>query len=140
VDEMSIFGFLGGIFTKVWEIGAILLPILDAFRKLSPDVDDMLSKVDGIIDQGGEVADDFFDRNLKTLTDMREVYQDMAAVGATGEAFINEAILVSQVQTPDDITPQEAESVGRLLLEHKDALKLMLTSNEDLATALKAMQ
>lgn len=137
---MSILGFLGGIFSKVWQIGGVLLPLLDAFRKVSPDVDKLLDKVDGIIDQGGEVADDFLDRNLRTLTDMKEFYQDMQGVGVTGEAFIDEAIGASQVETPDDITPEEAKAIGELILAHKDALRQLLSRNESLAKSIKEMQ
>jgi len=137
---MSILGFLGGIFSKVWQIGSVLLPILDAFRKVSPDVDKLLDKIDGIIDQGGEVADDFLDRNLRTLNDMKEFYHDMQEVGVTGEAFIDEAINASQVESPDDITPEEAKAIGELTLYHKDALRKMLSKNDSLAKSIKAMQ
>ncbi len=137
---MSIFGFLGGIFKKVLEIGGVLLPILEAFRKVSPDVDKVLDKIDGIIDEGGEVADDFLDRNLRTLEDMQEFYHDMQRAGSTGELFVAEAIKASQVETPDDITPDEVEAVGRLLLVHKDALRGLFSRNEELAKAIKAMK
>lgn len=137
---MSIFGFLGGIFAKILSIGQVLLPIIEAFRAASPDVDKVLDKVDHIIEEGGEAADDFFDRNLDTIYGMREFYRDMQIAGATGEAFIDSAIQASQVDTPDSITPEEAQLVGAKLLTHKDAIRGFFSNQEQLAAGLKAMK
>jgi len=137
---MSIFGFLGGIFAKILSIGQVILPIIEAFRAASPDVDRVLDKVDHIIEEGGEAADDFFDRNLDTIYGMREFYRDMQIAGATGEAFIDSAIRASQVDTPDAITPEEAQLVGAKLLTHKDAIRGFFSKQDELAAGLKAMK
>jgi len=137
---MSIFGFLGGIFAKILSIGQVILPIIEAFRAASPDVDRVLDKVDHIIEEGGEAADDFFDRNLDTIYGMREFYRDMQIAGATGEAFIDAAIRASQVDTPDAITPEEAQLVGAKLLTHKDAIRGFFSKQDELAAGLKAMK
>ena len=137
---MSIFGFLGGILKKVWDVGKILLPIVEAFRAASPEVDRVLDKIDDIIDEGGEVADDFFDRNLPTINGMLEFYRDMQVVGLSGEDFMEEVIIASQTETPDEITPEEVENLGKLLMVHKDDIRGFFSKQDELAAGLKAMK
>ena len=136
----SIFGALAGILKKVWDVGKVLLPIVEAFRAASPEVDEVLDKVDHIIDEGGEIADDFFDRNLETIEGMLEFYRDMQKAGATGEAFIAAVIHASQVETPDDITPEEVQLLSAKLWTHKDAIRGFFEKQDQLAAGLKAMK
>jgi hypothetical protein len=136
----SIFGVVAGILKKVWDVGKILLPIVEAFRAASPEVDQVLDKVDSIIDEGGEVADDFFDRNLPTFLGMQEFYRDMQVAGATGEAFIAAALQASQVDTPDEITPEEVQMLSAKLWAHKSAIEGFFSRQDELAEGLKAMK
>lgn len=135
---MSVFSVIGSIAVKVWGIGKVLLPILEAFRAASPAVDDALDKVEDILEEGGEVADDFLDRNLRTLEDMREFFQDMQAAGVAGQAFMEQAITYSQVESPDQLTPAEAQTLAVMLPHLKDTLRALVT-REDLGKALASM-
>ncbi len=116
---MSVFGIIGTILTKaagivsvVVSIGKQILPFIVAAREVVPAIDDALDKVEGVLEKGGTEADDFFDRNLPVLMDMREVFSDLQKFGAAGEEMVTEAINASQVDTPDVITPEEAKSIA----------------------------
>lgn len=135
---MSVFKFIGGLAAKVWGIGKVILPILEAFRSASPDVDQALVKLEDIIQDGGEVADDFLDRNKRTLEDLQDFFQDMQVTGALGEKFMADCLIYSQVDTPDEITPQEVADLGEQLPALKLAIARLFSRN-DLETALRDM-
>lgn len=136
---MGIFGTLGGIASTVMNVGKIVLPILNAFRAASPEVDAALDKVDDVIEQGGEIADDFFDRNLSTLEQMNEFFVDLGAVAGTGQDLTRFLIDASQNESPETITPEEAQRAGLLIIQLKQRV-VDLATTEELAEKIAMMK
>ena len=110
-----------GIVSVIVSIGKQVLPFITAAREVVPAVDGVLDRVEEVMASGGAEADDFFDRNLPVLEDLREVFQDLAEFGNAGADMMNEAIIASQQDTPDEITIEEAKRIAVKIdiLRHK---------------------
>ena len=140
---MSIFGIIGSVLTKAAGIVSVVvsvakqvLPFITAAREVVPAIDNVLDKVDEALATGGAEADDFFDRNLPVLEDLKEVYHDMGEFAASGEAMMDYAIIASQVDTPDTITVEEAKTIALLIDAHRKAAQKMATMGGDLEMKL----
>lgn len=124
---------------SIVRIGKIVLPFLRPLRDLLPEFDRVADEIDEQIDKAGEVADDFFDRNLAKLGELREFFLDLGAVSEKGVAAIDEIIVASQVETPEKITPEEAERIGRAVNELRAAIAAAATRSEGLEERIAAM-
>jgi hypothetical protein len=136
---MSIFTTIGSVAGAIFRVGKIILPILAGLRQASPDVDEWLDKVDAVIEAGGTEADDFFDRNIGTIHDMAEVFSDLEDLAVTGQELTEKIIQYSQVDVPNQITPEQAADIGQSLLEMKAHIQALVTSQE-LMEKLEKMQ
>jgi cell division septum initiation protein DivIVA len=146
---MNFLGSIGSIFAKAFGvvkvavgIGVKLLPFVKAAREMSPEVDAFLDNVEQRVQEGGEEADDFLDRNQPTLQAMQGFYAELAVVARTGEAWVAYALLVSQTETPDSVDPGEAKELALLINAHRVALQDLATKTEesDLEAKLLALK
>ncbi len=136
---MGVGSFFGSIAGTVFKIGRIVLPILNAFRAASPEVDEYLDKVDDIIESGGEAADAFLDRNLGTLEDMQTFFSELEQLGADGRVLSVYLIEASQVESPETLTPVEAHKAGILLNQVRESFAALATK-EELAEKIATMK
>jgi len=149
---MSIFGtIIGAIGTaakaisyvagKIYSVGTVLLPIISAFRQVSPDVDRIVGKLEDVLEMGEAQADDLLDRNVDLLEDMESFGVDLQAAGAALKDVAETALLFSQEETPDEITPAEAAILGQKIQELGMALRDCFEANrlEDMEKKLQAM-
>lgn len=107
------------VIKSIFRIGGFVVPVLRGLREVVPEIDEGFEAVEGAIEQGGMKADDFFDRNLGKIGDLKEFFADLAVAAAAGEDACNRIIVASQVETPDVITVDE----GREILENVDAFR-----------------
>ena len=129
---MSIIDGIQNVLGTIMRVGQVVVPMLRSLRGVSDEIDDAFTAIDGAIEEGGEVADDFFDRNLSTVGDMREFFIDLRGVGDRGEALCDRVITASQVDTPDLITVEEGQELAELSNELRVAFKALVTKNEEL--------
>ncbi len=136
---MGIFSVLGEIAKTVLKVGQVLIPILKALRGSSHEIDDVLDRVDDVIEGGGEIADDFFDRNIGSLEDMNTFFVELEEVAKSGGALTAYCIEASRVVTPDQITPEEGKRIALMLVELKSGIVELLENSEGLEEKLEAM-
>lgn len=108
---------------KVYSVGKILLPIISAFRQASPQVDAIVDKLEDVLEMGESQADDFLDQNVDLLYDMEAFGGDLQAAGAALKDVAETAMLFSQEETPDTITPAEAAILGAKIKTLGEALR-----------------
>lgn len=137
---MSIFSVLGDIAKVVLKVGKIVLPIVEALRGSSHEVDQVMDQVDGVVEAGGEIADDFFDRNIEIIEDMDEFFGDLEQLGKAGKALTGAVIRASQEESPDKITPLEAEAIGDALIVMKDKAIALFENSEGLEEKIAGMK
>ena len=92
-------------------IGKVVVPMLRGLADMVPELGRLFGSVDDAIDQGGTVADDFFDRNLGVIGDVREFFVDLQAVGVKGQETCDAIVVASQVDTPDQ-TDSDGDALG----------------------------
>ena len=136
---MSLRSTLGNIARTAWKLGTILLPILRALREVSPDVDRVMDTIDEVMVEGGDVADDFFDRNLETIQSMKGFGNGLADLGVEISALCDRIILASQVDSPETITLPEAQVIGERVLRVKDKIAALVSGTVELEKALEKM-
>lgn len=136
----AIWNTLTRIFVITKSVLAVAHPILKGLRQNIPEINSILQKFEDGIAQGGIEADNFLDRNLDTLVKIKDVSADGVAVMHQLGSICDRLILFSQVETPDTITPQEAETIGADLLALKDLLKRFAEKSEPLERALEKVK
>lgn len=116
---MSIFQKIGKLFTKavgavgtVVGIGRQMAPVVAVVRELSPDLDRFVDKLEAGVATGGVAFDDFLDRNVETLGDMKGFFRETQAWAAAGEVMVDKALEVSQTTTPDIVDLAEGEALA----------------------------
>lgn len=124
----------------VYKIAAIALPIIKALRQSSTEVDAVCDRIDAAVLKGEVAADDFFDRNLDTLRSIKEIAADSVALFHELGALCDDAITFSQVDTPDQITPAEAQKLAQRLDTIRVLAKRVATKGEPLEKALAEMK
>lgn len=124
----------------VYKIAAIALPIIRALRQSSSEVDAICDRVDAAILKGEVEADKFFDRNLEAIKTIKEISSDSVALFHELGALCDDAIAFSQVDTPDQITPEEALKLGQRLDTIRVLAKRVATKGEPLEKALAEMK
>jgi hypothetical protein len=123
---MSFFGSListiGKVVTTAVTIFKTAKPILEALRPAVDEIDEGFVFIEEQIASGGTVADDFLDRNLDTLIAVEHATGKGVVVLGQINALCAKLRLFSQDQTPDTITPEEAEELGNDILELRTVL------------------
>lgn len=118
----AIFSGIGKIANIAFGVIKTALPILRSLRPAVDEVDQAFEYIEQGIEKGGVVADDFIDRNMETI----EILEHVSAKGQTVFGQINELAadlrIASQVNTPDTITPEEAEAIGRKIVALRSLL------------------
>lgn len=137
---MSVFSVIKSIGGTVLKVGHILLPILHAFREASPEVDMALDTVEDVIEEGGEIADDFLDRNLPTIEAAHEFFVDLKTLADSGVDLTAYIIRASQVETPNSITPSEAQRIGQLLIRMQETLPALIENSDGLMAKVEEMK
>lgn len=139
---MSVFSFVERIAGTVIGVGKILLPIVRALRQGSPVVDDAISKIEDIIELGGGAADDVFDRNRAEITAAKDYCHGAAAVFTGLEEVLQECLDASAEydDTPDSVTPEEAQAIALKLWELKPAIEDIFKRGESAITPLATMR
>lgn len=133
---MSIISVIGKIAGTAWKLGKVLLPIIGAFRQSTEEVDLVFDKIDEIIAKGGDVADSFFDRNMKTINDVERFAHD------SQEFFMEVELLMKDIKAAaedDTVSPEEAEKLGQRLFKVKDRIPLLSAQSTILEKALNEM-
>lgn len=136
-------GVLQGIVNvgkAVLRIGKIVVPVLRGLGSMVPEIGKLFQGVDDAIADGGVQADDFFDRNLSTIGDIREFFRDLQVFGAKGEETCDAIVVASQVDTPDMITIAEGEHILALTNDLRETLQNIVTKNESLEAKIDAME
>lgn len=142
---MSIFTTIGRVFSKVGGIAATvvgigkqMLPFIRAARELSPDVDRIVDAIEANVLAGGTAADDWLDKNVEGVEALDGFFEELAAVAAAGRDVTQAALQFSMFDTPDTITPAEAEIlVAKLALLR--AKLAALGTREDIEAVLTAL-
>ena len=137
---MSIFSGFQNVVRTVLRIGGLIVPALRALRPFSDEIDNAFEQIDGAVAAGGEAADDFFDRNMGAIGDIREVGIDLQAVGLKIEETCDEIVKATQVETPDTITIEEGEAILERSNEIRKALADLVTKNEAAIERIAAMK
>ena len=138
---LSILGSIAGAFGKVMGVGAsvfkIARPLAEALSPAIEEVDVALDWLETNAVVVGEGADDFLDRNLKTITDL-EAFSGRGAVvfGKLNELAAGMRI-ASQEVTPDIIDEAEAT---RLIGQVGELQELIAAWKPEMATFLASMK
>lgn len=116
----NIFQKLGKLLSKVpgavravAGVVAEAVPVVRVLREFSPGVDRVCDLLEAEAEQGGVAVDDFLDRNVGTLQDMKGFFAEVKAWAIAGEAMCDKGIEVSQVTTPEIVDPGEALALGQ---------------------------
>jgi hypothetical protein len=141
---MSFFGSLIGTVSKIattaYAIIKTALPILQALRPAVDEVDEAFKYVEAKIAGGGVAADDFLDRNIEAIKAIEHATGKGVVVMGQLNALAEKLYLFSQIETPDEITPEEAEELGKDMLELRSALNGWKPTIDDAVTKMTAME
>lgn len=123
---MSIFSSIATVVGKVavtaYGILKSALPVLQALRPAVEEVDQVFDFIEDKIAEGGEIADDFLDRNIEAIVGLEQAANRGVAVMQKMAELAAELRISSQERTPDTITEDEAVAIGEKLLEVKALL------------------
>ncbi|HAM58836.1 MAG TPA: hypothetical protein DC063_10065 [Arenimonas sp.] len=137
---MGIIGKIGDILKSVLRIGNIVVPVLRALRPVVHEIDVAFEEIDEQIANGGVEADDFFDRNIGTIYQMREFFADLSEFTKEGMYACDKIVQYSQVDTPDTIAPEEATELARAIDRMRQRIQDLLTNSEGLEEAAASMK
>ncbi len=142
---MSVFQIIGrvagqvaGVISLVVGIGKQMLPFIRAAREVSPDVDRVVDRIEAEISAGGTAADDWLDNNIAALRALDGFFLELGGVAVAGRDVTAAAIAASQSETPDTLTPAEAETLIAKIAILRAALAALGTKN-DLEKLLAAL-
>jgi len=120
---MFNFGAIVGAVSKVANVAkgilGAALPILKALRPAVDEVDVAFDYIETKIEQGGDAADDFLDKNIGAIVAVEEVSHRIESTGRQLGVICSKLRVYSQEQTPDTITEEEALDLGRAFMEFK---------------------
>lgn len=139
---MSIFKTLWETITKVFAVAKAVIevagPIVQGLRKSIPAVNEILTKFEDNVEKGGEGADNYLDRNLGVIGAVGG-YADRGIYALTNlKELCNDLVTYSQVETPDTITPEEAQKIVKKMAMFREAWGSLDDSGAELEKALKA--
>ncbi len=144
VELKNILRTIGGFFGRAANavavavgIGKQVAPYVRAAREVSPLVDAYVDKLEAVVQTGGEEADRFLDRNLATLQAMHGFFRENKEWAIAGEAMTGHLITASQSETPNELTPEEAERFAELAAVFTEATRQLATKSEE--SGLEAM-
>ncbi len=136
----SIIGTIGKIVTTAVTIFKTAKPILEALRPAVDEIDEGFAFIEGKIAEGGVVADDFLDRNLDTILAVEHATGKGVVVMGQLNGLCAKLRLFSQEQTPDTITPEEAEELGADILAMRSALTGWKVQLDDAIEKMNAVE
>lgn len=116
---MSVVSWIGGALRSVYGavgvvvgIGKQMLPFVRAAREIVPDVDAVCDRLEAKLQDGGEDADAWLDKNLPALEALDNFFAELAEVAAAGRDVTTSTILYSQVETPEILEVSEGAALA----------------------------
>ena len=118
----AVVGVAGKVIGTAVSVFKIARPLLEALRPAIEEVDVALDWLEENATKVGEGADDFLDRNAKTIADLEAVSARGVVVFGKLHELAVALRVASQEQTPDRITEEEAARFLALIGELRDAI------------------
>lgn len=142
---MSFITSLGNIVRVIGRVGSVaygllktVIPVLESLRPAVDEIDTAFEFIEDKIAKGGIEADDFLDRNLGAIVAVENLSGKGIAVFQQMNTVAVQLRLASQEQTPDTITPEEAQQIGEAFLEFRTLFKSWGVEMDNAVPLLKA--
>lgn len=135
---MSFGSILGKVAGIVVEVVTKITPLVELIKSLIPGLREPLESVEDLIEESGELADDFIDAHRPQLMDLREFFTDLGGVSTAGVEMVDEVLRAAD---DDTITFDELAIVkqrAEALFEAVIALGKSADGADDAINVLKA--
>lgn len=131
---MGVFNVIGAVFSKLFSVITMLVPLLDVIKQLIPSLRDEAEFLENLVARGEEEADAAIDRSRNELIVIREWFTRLR-LGATGmESTIDQLLAAAE---DDAVTVPEIEAVVATL---QDAIQHIIAVGESSDEMVKALE
>lgn len=134
---MSVFNVVGKIASIIFNILLNIEPFLNAIKALIPTLREPIEIVEEVMEQSGELADDFIDRNAYVFTTVRGVAINMQHTGAALEELMNAAL---NAAADDEVSADEIENIRAKALLFYEVARQFVRSTDEASRVIKKVE
>ena len=134
---MAILSVIGKIAGIVINVLISIRPFIDAIQALIPSLQEPLDVIENLLDDSGEMADDFIDRNMSAFMKTKELSIGLQATGAALEELMDATMGAA---ADDTVTLEEVERIKSKALAFYAEIRDMVSMADAASEALSKVK
>ena len=133
-EVMGVFSFIGKIAGVAVHVVTKLLPLAELLKDLIPGLKNPIEDIEELVDNAGELADDFIDNHRSEFEAIRNFGKELSDVGLGVEMLADEVLRSAD---DDEVTINELERMKQRLTQLLSKLHALSSASDNAAGAIK---